>query len=44
MFFGHAACGILASQPGIKSPSPPLEIEVLTTGPLGKSLSSSLDN
>ena len=32
-FFGHEACGILAPQPGIE-----LALEVLTTGPPGKSL------
>ena len=36
-FFGHKACGILAPQPGIKPASSPLEGEVLTTGPPGKS-------
>ena len=37
-FFGPEACGILASQPGIKPAPPALEGEVLTTRPLGKSL------
>ena len=32
-FFGHEACGILAPQPGIER-----ALEVLTTGPRGKSL------
>ena len=32
-FFGHEACGILAPQPGFE-----LALEVLTTGPPGKSL------
>ena len=36
-FFGHEACGILASQPGIKPAPPALEGEVLTTGLPGKS-------
>ena len=36
--FGQEACGILAFQPWIESTSPILEGEVLTTGPLGKSL------
>ena len=30
--FGHEACGILASQPGIKPALPALEGDVLTTG------------
>ena len=38
-FFGCEACGILAPQPGIEPTPPALEGEVLTTGPLGKSLS-----
>ena len=37
-FFGHKACGILASQLGIKLILPALEGEVLTTGPAGRSL------
>ena len=37
-FFGHEACGILAPQPGIEPTLPALEVEVLTTGPPGKSL------
>ena len=32
-FFGHEACGLLASQTGIEPTSPALEGEVLTTGP-----------
>ena len=35
-FFGHKTCGILAHWPGIKPA--PLEREVLTAGPPGKSL------
>ena len=35
--FGHEACGILASQPGIEPAPPTLEGEVLTTGEPGKS-------
>ena len=35
-FFGHEACGILASQPEMESELPALEGEVLTTGLLGK--------
>ena len=34
-FFGYEACGILASQPGIKPTSPALEGEVLISGPQG---------
>ena len=37
-FFGHEACGILASQPCIEPTPPALEGEVLTIGLLGKSL------
>jgi len=37
-FFGPGVCGILAPQPGIEPTPPALEGEVLTTGPLGKSL------
>ena len=33
-----AACGVLVPQPGIKTASPALEVEFLTTGPGGKSL------
>ena len=36
-FFGYEACGILASQPGIKPTPPALEGEVLISGPQGKS-------
>ena len=36
--FGHEACGILTSQPGIKPAPPALEGEVLTTRLPGKSL------
>ena len=36
-FFGHEACGTLASQSGIEPEPPALEDEVLTTGPPGKS-------
>ena len=35
-FFGHEACGILASQTGIRLAPLALEDDVLTTGPLGK--------
>ena len=38
LVFGREACGILAPRPGIKPASPALEDEVLTAGPLGKSL------
>ena len=38
VFFGHEACGILASQSGIEPAPPALEGEVLTTGLPGKSL------
>ena len=38
-FFGHEACGILATQPGIEPTPPALEGEVLTTGLPGKSCS-----
>jgi len=37
-FIGHEPCGISASPPGIKPTPLVLEGEVLTTGPLGKSL------
>ena len=37
-FFGHKARGILAAWPGVKPTPPALEGEVLTNGPLGKSL------
>ena len=37
--FGHEACGILPSQPGLEPAPLALEGEVLTTGPWGKSLS-----
>ena len=37
-FFGREARGILAPQPGIEPAPPALEVEVLTTGPPGKSL------
>ena len=36
--FGHEACGILVSWPGIEPTPPASEGEVLTTGPPGKSL------
>ena len=36
-FFGHEACGILASQQGIEPTSSALEGKVLTTEPPGKS-------
>ena len=36
-FFGRKACGILAPRPGIEPSPPPLEGEVLTAGPPGKS-------
>ena len=35
-FFGREACGILAPRAGIEPAPPPLEGEVLTTGPPGK--------
>ena len=35
--FGHEACGVLASWPGIEPSPSALEGEVLTTGPPGKS-------
>ena len=38
LFFGQEACGILALQPWTESTSPILEGEVLTIGPLNKSL------
>ena len=31
-FFGHKACGILVSQPGIEPTAPTMQGEVLTTG------------
>ena len=37
-FFGHEACGILATPPGIEPTPPALEVKVLTTEPSGKSL------
>ena len=37
-FFGRKACGILAPRPEIEPTPRPLEGEVLTTGPPGKSL------
>ena len=37
-FSGHEACGILAPRPGIDPAPPALEGDVLSTGPLGKSL------
>ena len=37
-FFGHEACGILATPPGIEPTPPALEVEVLTTELSGKSL------
>ena len=39
MFFGYKACGILAPRPGVEPAPLALEGKVLTTGPLGKSLS-----
>ena len=36
-FFGHEACGILATWRGSEPALPSLEGEVLTTGPPGKS-------
>ena len=36
-FFGLEACEILVALPGIKPIPPALEVEVLTTGPPGKS-------
>ena len=38
MFFGHKACRILASWPGIESVPPALNGEFLNTGPPGKPL------
>ena len=38
LFFGHKACGILATQPGIELIPPALEGKVLMTGPPGMSL------
>ena len=35
-FFGHEACGIFASWPGIEPTSPELEGKILTTGLPGK--------
>ena len=37
LVYGRKACGILAVRPGIKPSPPPLEGEVLTTGPPRKS-------
>ena len=37
-FFSPEAYGILASQPGMEPTIPALEDDVLTTGPLGKSI------
>ena len=39
-FFGHRACGILASLPGMEPETPALEGEVLTTEPPRKSLNN----
>ena len=39
--FGLEACGIPVPQPGIKPVPSALEAEVLTTGPPGKSLTTS---
>ena len=39
-FSGHEACGVLAPWLGIEPTSPALEVEILTTGPPGKSLKS----
>ena len=36
-FFGREACGIRVPQPGIEPAPPVWEVEVLTTGPPGKS-------
>ena len=41
-FFVWESCGILAPLPGVKPTPHALESKVLTTGPLGKSLSQSL--
>ena len=38
VFFGHGACGIVASGPGIETTGPASEGEVFTTGPPGKFL------
>ena len=38
VFFGHGACGILASGPGIETTGPASEGEVFTAGPPGKFL------
>ena len=37
-FFGHEACGILATPPGMEPTPPALEVKVLTTELSGKSL------
>ena len=37
-FFSPEAYGILASQPGMEPTTPALEDDVLTPGPLGKSI------
>ena len=42
--FGHEACGILASQPGIKPALPALEDEVLTTRPQESPLKPTLND
>ena len=42
--FGHAACGILAPQPGIELAPLKLEGKVLTTGPPEKSLDYVLED
>ena len=42
-FFGHEACGILATRPGIEPTPPALEGKVLTTGLPGKSWINNFD-
>ena len=38
LFYGHVACGILVSQPGVEPGSPAVGAQSLTTGSPGKSL------
>ena len=40
----YVACEVLAARPGIEPAPPALEGEVLTSGPLGKSLTYSYNN
>ena len=37
LLFGHEACGVLASQPGVEDTPTALDVEVLTTRLLGRS-------